>query len=332
MSVNLKNAMHAAALAESLGDTEARASGVLSNTRPTTSRIRRRRAARQAGTSVVGAAAVAAIVVGGSAVKSHNTAAGPSTALSERAGVQCGKPFDPTGKSDPRFTVSEVQSGGAWRGVSLPFAYQVFEGNQTLEGTEQESVSPTTAVILERGVVVGITEPTSSWGAFHPGLSQPPVDQTEWPDPWHYVSIAQTMNCIGTTPAHVTQDMFEVVFLSDYRVPGTSRTALVVTNPAKGPHESNLTQPLAPTDYIFWPIDWANPGGGTAAVKWADYAAARDKPGATVPLYVVPTNYVAPGTAPYAGAGEAHITADGTLQITLNGSVIATLTKADTQQ
>ena len=337
MSVNLKNAMHAAALAESLGDTEARASGVLSNTRPTTSRIRRRRAARQAGTGVVGAAAVAAIVVGGSAIRSHNTAvSGPSTSLSKRAGAECGKPFDPAGKSTGPVSMFAHSAGLAYANSGAQFLrFDVQLGNnQTREDLDpQWSVSPETAVILRDGIVVGIVKSTPSWAVPYAGLPSP-TDAAAQHDPMAFVPIAETMNCLGVVPTPVRDAMFDVVLLRDYPIAGQTGTDLVVSASVKAPHDGSTALVKDPVDLSNSNLDlgveivgdWRVVGfylsvtdGKNYAFNLADYLRVKDTPGADVPLYGVagpdntPTSTAAPTRfkARASGEGSLVITVDG---------------------
>ena len=338
MSVNLKNAMHAAALAESLGDTEARASGVLSNTRPTTSRIRHRRAAQQAGTSMVGAAAVAAIVVGGSAVRSHNTAVGgPGTSLSKRAGAECGKPFDPTGKSKGPISMFAYPQGlSAANSGAQYIDFAITLGNNETRTTldPQGSVSPETAVILRDGIVVGIVKTTPWWAVPYAGIPSP-TDAATHPDLRAFVPIAETMNCLGVVPAPVRDAMFDVVLLRDYPIAGQAGTDLVVSASVKAPHDGSTALVKDPVDLSNSNLDlgveivgdWRVVGfylsvtdAKNYAFNLADYLRVKDTPGADVPLYGVagpdntPTSTAAPARM------KAHASGKGSLVITVDGA------------
>jgi hypothetical protein len=340
MTINLKSAMHAAALAESLGDTEARASGVLSNTRPTTSRIRRRRAARRAGVGAMSVATVAAVAVGGGVVRSHNapgatptrTAPGlvPSTALSRRAGVECGKPFDPTVKSDPRFAAASVQAFDS-DGVHLPFDVTVTEANDP-RPTTKGKVSPTTAVVLANGVVVGIAPASDDpLAGFPTTWPRSTGDSTGSTNTTYLVPITQTTNCLGSVPPTVWDDMFEVAFLLDYAMPGESQTALVISEPTKAPRQNlePTPQPGPPGWVIFTPSSLSGADGGYLAFKAEDYRRAKDDAGARIPLYRAPEAGVDPASLPYTGPVEAHASGVGRLIITENGVVEAEIAEED---
>jgi hypothetical protein len=338
MSVNLKNAMHAAALAESLGDTEARASGALSNTRPTTSRIRRRRAAQQAGTSMVGAAAVAAIVVGGSAIRSHNTAvSGPSTSLSKRAGAECGKPFDPAGKSTGPVSMFADSLGVAYANSGaqfLRFGVQLGD-NQTREELDpQWSVSPETAVILRDGIVVGIVPSTPSWAVPYAGIPSP-TEAAAQHDPMAFVPIAETMNCLGVVPTPVRDAMFDVVLLRDYPIAGQTGTDLVVSASVKAPHDGSTALVKDPVDLSNSNLDlgveivgdWRvvgfylpMPDAKNYAFNLTDYLRVKDTPGADVPLYGVAGPDNKPTSTPAPARFKAHASGEGSLVITVDGA------------
>jgi len=338
MSVNLKNAMHAAALAESLGDTEARASGVLSNTRPTTSRIRRRRAAQQAGTTVVGAAAVAAIVVGGSAIRSHNTAVGgASTSLSKRAGAECGKPFDPTGKSKGPISMFVYPQGmSAANSGAQYLTFGVTLGNDETRTMldPQWSVSPETAVILRDGIVVGIVKTTPWWAVPYAGIPSP-TDAATHPDLRAFVPIAETMNCLGVVPTPVRDAMFDVVLLRDYPIAGQAGTDLVVSASVKAPHDCSTVVGNGPVDLSNSNLDLGVEivGDGRVfilslstqdvsdyAFNLADYLRVKDTPGADVPLYGVAGPDNKPTSTPAPARVKAHASGEGSLVITVDGA------------
>lgn len=338
MSVNLKNAMHAAALAESLGDADARATGVLSNTRPTTSRIRRRRAAQQAGTSVVGVAAVAAIVVGGSAVRSHNTAVGgPGTSLSKRAGAECGKPFDPAGKSTGPVSMFAHSLGLAYANSGaqfLRFGVQLGNNKTREELDPQWSVSPETAVILRDGIVVGIVPSTPSWAVPYAGIPSP-TDAATHPDLMAYVPIAETMNCLGVVPTPVRDAMFDVVLLRDYPIAGQAGTDLVVSASVKAPHDGSTALVKDPVDLSNSNLDlgveivgdWRVVGfylsvtdAKNYAFNLADYLRVKDTPGADVPLYGVAGPDNTPTSTPAPARLKARASGEGSLVITVDGA------------
>jgi len=345
MSVNLKNAMHAAALAESLGDTEARATGVLSNTRPTTSRIRHRRTARQAGTSVVGVAAVAAIVVGGSALKAHVHAAGmPNTALSKRAGAVCGQPFDPAGKSDPRFTSRTMITDLSPDKPPTMIIVWTDDVELSRPTYKAQRASAPTVVVLQNGIVVGITETITgtqltdvlaSGQLTHPSGTPDPADLAD--NQQVFVMVNETMNCTGTVPSRITANMFDLVVLTEFRVAGDPETALVIAPPVKGPsiYDDSVSTPAdqQTADAATWDLvtvgETDTVRGEVLGFKIGDYLAVKDTPGANVPLYPAKDGWVPPGTAPYSGPAEAHASGNGSIIITLNGVKVTEQTEQD---
>ena len=338
MSVNLKNAMHDAALAESLGDAEARAGGVLSNPLLTTSRIRRRRAAQQAGTSIVGAAAVAAIVVGGGALKAQNAAVGgPSTSLAKRAGAECGKPFDPTGKSKGPISMFVYPQGlSAANSGAQYLAFGVTLGNNETRTVldPQASVAPETAVILQGGIVVGIVKSTPWWAVPYAGIPEP-TDAAAHPDLRAYVPIAEATNCLGTVPTPVRDAMFDVVLLRDYPIAGHAGTNLVVSASVRAPHNSSTVMGNDPVDLSnsnldlgvkivgHWRVFIFSPSagdGGLYAFNLADYLRVKDSPGADVPLYGVAGPDDTPTSTPAPARMKAQASGKGSLVITVDGA------------
>jgi hypothetical protein len=244
----------------------------------------------------------------------------------------CGQPFDGTGKSDPRFNATHVSASFERGGAQLSFLSPVVENDQSQTLTSKRSVSPTTAVVLKDGVVVGITETNDGWNVTHPNEARPTAALALEPDlPWLFVPVAEATNCLGVVPTQVTDDMFQVVFLRDYAVAGETGTALVVSAPVRGPHDSATTpQPVNTGDvWMVYPIDTADSSAGDLAFLTADYLRVKNTPGANVPLYFAPTGWVEPGSTPYTGPAEAHATGQGSLVITFNGAILYTVTDAD---
>lgn len=337
MALDLELALSELAHTVPVGNDSFPADGMTAAVRRMATRVRRRRAARYAGTSVVGAAAVAAIAVGGSAVRSHNapgatpprTAPGlvPSTALSKRAGVECGKPFDPTGRSDPRFDVHPMALD--FDGTHLPFDANVTDANDP-RPTTKRSVSPTTAVVLAGGVVVGIAvasdDPLAGFPDNWPqSTGDPAASQLAL-----RVPITQTTNCLGSVPPTVWDDMFEVAFLLDYAMPGESQTALVISEPTKAPHQNAhpTPQPGPPGWLVFTPyLSGSEPG--YLAFMPADYRRVKDIAGARITLYRAPEAGVDPAGLPYTGPIEAHASGSGRLIVSEDGVVEAEIAEED---
>jgi len=345
MNLDIEQTLQEFAHSAPVADAAAIRSSLAGRTRHMVRNARRRRTVRHVTYATTSVAAAAATAFGASqaipALHSlrHPSAAGtsatPGTVLSKRAGVECGKPFDGTGKSDPRFRATDV-GADVERGMTpstfqLSFSSPVFENNQTLTLTLKRSVSPTTAVVLRAGVVVGIAETNDGWNVTHPNEARPTAALALEPEVWLFVPVAETMNCLGIVPTQVTDDMFEVVFLRDYAVAGETGTALVVSAPVRGPHSSAATpQPVNTGDWwMVYPIDSADSSAGDLAFLTADYLRVKNTPGANVPLYFAPTGWVKPGTPPYTGPAEAHATGQGSLVITFNGAVLYTVTDAD---
>lgn len=309
--------------------------------------VQRRRAARHAGTSVVGAAAVAAIVVGGGALKAHvDAAGGPSTALSKRAGAECGKPFNGAGKSDP-----------GWSGIIGFEGFGAHQTSRTLDGIEgvsngsekylrmmmepqvdhqgtavpvwHMSASPVTAVISHGGVVVGIMAIGSYEATLFPDVT-PPAGENFFSGTY-LVPIAGVMNCPGLVPIPLTADLLDVVMLADYTIPGRKGTALVVTPSAKAPHE-NLTDPgqygVGRHVQVF-STDPADPNAAKLAFDTAYYSTVKDVAGTNIPLYAAPDGYPKPNTAPITGPFEAHTSGQRSVVITYNGAAFLIITDAD---
>lgn len=342
MALDLELALPELAHTVPVGDDSFPADGVTAAVRRLATHVRRRRAARHAGVTVVGATAVAAVAIGGSAMRSHHTAvAGPSTSLAERAGAECGKPFDPAGKSDPRFSVPapmfQFQIGNPEitnRMVSI--------WNEVVELSEPSvklsPSHPATAVFLKDGIVVGIADALTDWEIMNPRATAGPGDDTL---PGLTVPVTEMMNCTTTMPAKFTNNMFELVILSEYRVDGDSRTALVIAPPVKGPwvwEPSTYTPPPGGTQTPDLNDSWANFGvGETAQVRGdqvefriGDYLAVMGTPGANVPLYYSsPDGSFANGSKPYTGLAEAHITDTGSIVATYNGAKVSEWTKTD---
>jgi hypothetical protein len=334
MSTNLKSALHAAALAESLSDADAPGATVLAETRPTMARIRRRRAARYAGTSVVGVAAVAAIAVGSTAAKSRVTApGGPVTALSERAGAVCDKPFDPAGKSDPGLGAvagndnpgSDGPDAAKYSALYL-LPWSGSPSNQSLPF--QPSVSPATAVVLKDGVVVGITTTKVRWQMMY-GDEPYPTDK-QWFDNSYFVPIAEMTNCLSAALPTPTEHMFDVVMLTDYSIPGHTGTALAVSEPVKVPHTYVLTTAPGHLPHIeLFGMDPSDLAAGLLGFKTTDYAQVKDTAGATVPLYAAPGGAVDPNADPYTGPFAAHASGKGAIVITKDGVDVQVITEAE---
>ena len=339
MALDLELALSELAHTVPVGDESFPADGMTATVRRLATHVRRRRAARYAGTSVVGAAAVAAIVVGGGALKAHVDAAGtPSTALSKRAGAECGKPFDGTGKSDPRFTSTTwaftVQQRGSIANWSI--ASEVVELSEP--SVKLSPSRPATAVFLRDGIVVGIGDALTDWEVMNPTATASPGDDTS---PGLTMPVTEMMNCTTTMPAKFTNNMFELVILSEYRVDGDSRTALVIAPPVKGPwvwEPSTYTPPPGGTQTPDLNDSWANFGvGETAQVRGdqvefriGDYLAVMGTPGANVPLYYSSHDgSFANGSKPYTGLAEAHITDTGSIVATYNGAKVSEWTKTD---
>jgi hypothetical protein len=342
MALNLEQALSELAHTVPVGDDSFPADGMTATVRRIATHVRRRRAAKHAGTSIVGVAAVAAVAIGGSAIKSHVDAArGPSTTLSKRAGAVCGQPFDASGKSDPRFSVPvpmfQFQIGNPDITIRMVSIW-----NEVVELSEPSvklsPSHPATAVFLRDGIVVGIGDALTDWEVMNPTATASPGDDTS---PGLRMPVSEMMNCTGTLPAKITNNMFELVILAEYRVDGDSRTALVIAPPVKGPfvdEPNNYTPPPGGTQTPDLNDSWANFGvGETAQVRGdqvefriGDYLAVMGAPGANVPLYYASTDgSFANGSKPYAGPAEAHITDTGSIVATYNGAKVSEWTKTD---
>jgi hypothetical protein len=339
MSFDLEHALTELARSVPVGDDSFAADGMATTIRRMSTHVRRRRAARRAGTSVVGAAAVAAIAVGGSAIKTHNAAAsGPSTALSKRAGAECGKPFDPAGKADPNVTLF-AHAFGVGYSVNSNYQYlrlgiQLGDNATQTELDPMPSVSPETAVILQDGVVVGITK-TTPWWQLSSQEAPAPDNAASTPDMVAYIPVTETMNCKGIVPSPVKDAMFDVVLLRDVAVPGQSTTTLVASAPVRAPHDSSTSLPgttgtvdLANSnldlgveikgDWRIFVFSVSDQSAVWFAFKLDDYLAVKDTPGASVPLYGAPTG-PDPSYTLSTGVLKASATGDGSLLITFDG-------------
>ena len=337
MALDLEHALSELAHTPPVGDDSFPADGMAATVRRMATHVRRRRAARYAGTSVVGAAAVAAIAVGGSAVRSHDTL-GPATSLSRRAGAECDKPFDAAGKSDAGVAGelsydAEVGSDGRT---------PVYGGNEkylrmnltplvgdNLNLLERMSVSPVTAVILRSGVVVGITTVPSIFEVM-PLPTPMPTNAPAW-DTTYFVPIAELTNCLGVAPPALTDDMFEVVMLANYALPGRSGTALVITPSASVPHQ-NVTDPgqsRTGRHVQVFSTDQTDPNATKLAFDTAYYSTFKDVAGTNIPLYAAPDGYPKPNTAPITGPFDAHASGQGSVVITCNGAAFLVITDAD---
>jgi hypothetical protein len=338
MALDLELALSELAHTVPVGDDSFPADGMTATVRRMATHVRRRRAAKHAGTSIVGVAAVAAVAIGGSAIKSHVDAArGPSTALSKRAGAVCGQPFDATGKSDLRFTV--------WQAAGyLDPAAQPPTWSTTLRITELSDprakmppAGPATAVILKDGIVVGIAQALTDFERDHPGTPEP---LGNFDDGQQNLStlLDDAVNCPGTAPWRITNEVLDVVMLSEVAVVGESRTALVAASPVPWPLARDTRPTVGSPSPTPTPTvnsdNWISIAGigETSKVraenimfKVDDYLAVKDTPGANVPLYV--WNEVTDEILPYTGPAEAHITEKGSMVATVQGIVVETWTK-----
>lgn len=349
MTRNLADELHRLAHSGP-GAEAARPGAVIADSAPRLVRqVHRRRTARHAGTAVAGASLVAALAVGGSALKAHvDAAGGPSTALSKRAGAECGKPFNGTGKSDPGWSGiigflgigmnEEVKGLTGLDGVaagSEKYLRMTMEPQVDHQGTAvlvmHMSTSPVTAVISHGGVVVGITTAPTFQEVSVPNASPPPGENFFTT---HYVvPIAGVMNCPGVVPIPLTADLLDVVMLADYTIPGRKGTALVVTPSAKAPHE-NLTDPgqgRTGRHVQVFSTDPTDPNAAKLAFDTAyySYSTVKDVAGTNIPLYAAPDGYPEPNTAPITGPFEAHASGQRSVVITHNGAPFLVITDAD---
>jgi len=340
MALDLEHALSELAHTPPVGDDSFPADGMTATVRRMATHVRRRRAAKHAGTSIVGVAAVAAIAIGGSAIKSHvDAAGGPSTALSKRAGAVCGQPFDATGKSDLRFTV--WQAAGYLDPAAQPPTWSTLLRVTELSDprAKMPPAGPATAVILKDGIVVGIAQALTDFERDHPGTREP---LGNFDDGQQNLSMLldDAVNCPDTAPWRITNEVLDVVMLSEVAVVGESRTALVATSPMPWPLAQD-TRPTAgspsptPTPTVN-PQHWFGiPGVGETnkiraenlQINFDDYLAARDTPGANLPLYL--WNDVTDEILPYTGPAEVHITENGSMVATVQGVLVGTWTRAE---
>lgn len=339
MALDLEHALSELAHTPPVGDDSFPADGMTATVRRMATHVRRRRAAKHAGTSIVGVAAVAAIAVGGSAIKSHvDAAGGPSTPLSKRAGAVCGQPLDPAGKSDPRFK-STTFGFTFWQPGSIAqwsIANEVLELSQP--SVKLSQATPATAVWLESGIVVGIVDTLTDWEIMNPGATPGPGDDDALQ---LWAPVSETLNCTGTVLPPITNNMLELVVLSEYRAEGDDRTSLVIAQPFKGPYvdePNNYTPPPGGTETPDLNDSWAGFSVGATHLlrgdqvqfRIGDYLAVMGTPGANVPLYYSsPDGSFANGSKPYTGPAEAHITDTGSIVATYNGAKVAEWTKTD---
>jgi len=328
MALDLERALSELAHTPPVGDDSFPADGMTTTVRRMATHVRRRRAAKHAGTSIVGVAAVAAIAIGGSAIKSHvDAAGGPSTALSKRAGAVCGQPFDATGKSDPRF-ISHASPGPVGSIKNVPYMWLTNDVvNVARPQVKLSSTTPMTVVILQDGVVAGITEALTTWKLTHPGASADPGD-----DPGNalFVPVREAMNCTSTLSPELKVGMFDVVILHDFAVEGADDTALVVSGPVKEPtvlegpgtHTLDELQPgfYANTWFLFTIARSAGGLGDQVGFTIGDYLAVRNTHGANIPLYWATPGFIAPDPEPYGAPAEAHSSGSGSVILTVNGT------------
>jgi hypothetical protein len=266
--------------------------------------------------------------VGGSAIKSHvDAAGGPSTALSKRAGAVCGQPFDATGKSDPRF-ISHASPGPVGSIKNVPYMWLTNDVvNAARPQVKLSSTTPVTVVILQDGVVAGITEALTTWKLTHPGASADPGDD---PDNALFVPVREAMNCTSTLSPELKVGMFDVVILRDFAVEGADDTALVVSGPVKEPtvlegpgtHTLDELQPgfYAKTWFLFTIAGSAGGLGDQVGFTIGDYLGVRNTHGANIPLYWATPGFIAPDPEPYGGPAEAHSSGSGSVILTVNGT------------